>query len=160
MKCEFIPSDTRWENLSPDRLSVFRSHLKSCQTCHKRVYSEAPEQLLFELENEELPEDFWLGFWSSLEKKLDPIEEPAVSGFYPVLRWAAVFLFVLILTLYSKSIHDPAPDKLVNRISPEVPDSSRYPLVEDVQNPKARYYIFQSQGNENIVMMFDPDMEL
>jgi hypothetical protein len=159
MKCNLIPTGTCWEDLSPDRLSVFRSHLKSCQTCRKRVYSEAPEQLLFELENEELPEDFWLGFWPSLEKKLEPAEEPP-AAFYPVLRWAAVFLFVLILTLYSKTIHEPAPKALVNRISYEAPDSSRYPLVEDVQNPKVRYYIFQSEGKENIVMMFNPDMEL
>ena len=35
-----------------------------------------------------------------------------------------------------------------------------YPVVEDVQYPKVTYYIFQSDPNQKIIMVYDPDMEL
>lgn len=160
MKCNQIPQDTRWEDLSPRQLQAHRAHLESCDACRQRISSEAPEQLLFELQNPELPEDFWLGFWDSLEKKLEPSVEIPVPFFMPIVRWAAVFVVILILALYSRRIDEPIPANTATAVPRLAPDSSGYPLIEDVQNPKVRYYIFQPKGNENIVMMFDPDMEL
>ncbi len=160
MKCNEIPSGTQWENLSSRQLDLYRAHLESCPGCRTRVFSEAPEQFLFELQDPAIPEEFWLGFWDSLERKLDPAEPPSVSIYFRYVRWAAVFVFVLILSLYSRGIQEPVPAPNTQAISMQTVDLSGYPLVEEVQNPKVRYYIFQPKGNENIVMMFDPDMEL
>lgn len=160
MKCNEIPSGTEWENLTSRQLELYRGHLESCPACRKRVFSQAPEQLLFELQDPELPEEFWFGFWDSLEKKLEPDTLPSVSIYFRYARWAAVFVVVLILSLYSRGIQEPQPAPYTLATSKQTVDLSGYPLVEEVQNPKVRYYIFQPKGNENIVMMFDPDMEL
>jgi hypothetical protein len=160
MDCNQIPTGCDWEDLSPDQLLAYRIHLKSCGHCKSRVISEAPEQLLFDLEDPHLPEDFWLGFWDSLEKKLSPAEEQNPPLIFPVVRWAAVFVFVLLLSFYSRTLREPESDGIKTVISKQPAEPSQYPLIEEVQNPNARYYIFQPEGNENIVMMFDPDMEL
>ncbi len=154
MDCNRIPSGIQWEILSPNQLSECQAHLRSCAICRKRVFSQTPELLLFNLQQPELPEDFWLGFWPSLEKKLEPEERTAKSYLFPVLRWAAVFVIILILTLYNREIQEPGEE--FSTVSPkQLPDSFAYPLIEEVQNPNARYYIFQPEGNENFVMVFD-----
>jgi hypothetical protein len=161
MECNRIPNGINWDDISGDQLDEYRNHLESCPICRLRVFREAPEQLLFDIRQPELPEDFWLGFWGSVESKLSRPESSTYSGGkFLLARWAAVFVIALLVTLYSRQVHDePSPVPVVNSILP-TPDSSAYPLVEEVQNPNSRYYIFQPQGNENIVMVFNPDMEL
>lgn len=162
MECSRIQPGIDWEALSPEQSLQFRNHLKTCPSCRRRVLSEAPEQILFELQGPELPEDFWLGFWDSLEKRLDdPQLEKRSNPAFPIARWAAVLVFALIVALYGRRVEEPVPMATNTVISNPVADSSTvYPLVEEVQNPNTRYYIFQPKGNENIVMVFDPDMEL
>lgn len=162
MECNRIQPGIDWEALSPEQSLQFRNHLKTCAICRRHVFSEAPERMLFEIQDPELPEDFWLGFWDSLEKRLDdPQPENRPNPAFSIARWAAVLVFALILALYSRKVQEPVPIASNTGIpNPAADSSSVYPLVEEVQNPNTRYYIFQPKGNENIVMMFDPDMEL
>lgn len=157
MDCGRIPAADRWEKASSAQLEAYQAHLRECGSCRERVFLEAPEHLLFQLSNFALPEDFWLGFWPSLQKKLDSRGANVLSVGARVLRWAAVFGFAVVLVFFSRNLPAPkisksGPSGLVKEIG--------YPLVEEVQNPKATYYIFQSGSNEKIVMVIDPDMDL
>lgn len=122
-----------------------------------------PEELLFELNDSSLPEDFWIGFWDSLEKKL-PYERPAKRGLvYPITRWAAVFIVACLLVLFHKDLSEsPSSKRGELNARPFIlqAGTSNYPIIDDLQNPRATYYIFQPSEDENIVMMFDPDLEL
>lgn len=160
MECSRIPAADKWELATSRQLEQYRNHVRFCQTCRRRVFSEAPEQLLIELQGAELPEDFWLGFWDSLGKKL-MAEKPLQLNRAPVrmLRWAAVFFFAVLLVIISHRLPE-APSRVGVETRPYVPDTYRYPLIEEVQNPKAIYYIFQAGTNEKVVMVFDPEMEL
>ncbi|PWT93737.1 MAG: hypothetical protein C5B54_01410 [Acidobacteria bacterium] len=159
MDCEHIPAPTEWDEAEDRLLQEYRRHISQCRECHARVLREAPDQLLFELNSEPLPEEFWIGFWPSIRSRLGSIPTPQIS--FRFVRWAAVFVITLLLVIFGRSgsqtrppvTHDLHPYK-VNQ-----PDTGEYPLVE-VQNPKAKYYIFQPGGNEKVVMVFDPDMEL
>ena len=165
MECNRIPAPQNWDQLEPEALKTCRIHIQYCQACRKRVLKEAPDQLLFDLQNDALPEDFWLGFWNSVDQKRRVVE-PALS-YHPV-RWAAVILIGVLLLLYGQPLRDGggsgvfsaqisrAANPRFNRI--EVARS--YPVIEHIENPDARYYIFQSGEQEKIVMVFDPDMEL
>src|SRR5207249_7935961 len=104
--------------------------------------------LLFQISDLPMPEDFWIGFWDSLYIKL--FSNPAHHFSLPMLRWAAVFVVGLFLVIYS---HHLPTHPLQARRSPALPETYQYPLVEEVRNPKATYYIFQPSGNEKIVMI-------
>jgi hypothetical protein len=148
-----------------------------CLACRRRILAEAPDLLLPELEGAPMPEDFWIGFWDSLEKKL-----PAPREAMPAPRWtryvrrAAAVAAVVWLAIVNQELPE-SPSYEINRgvqharpgdflgatarpaVIPALPVSSSYPLIEDLQNP-ARYYVFQSGKNQKIVMIINPDMEL
>jgi hypothetical protein len=155
MECSRIPAAEDWEQFSSQQQDDFREHLEYCSNCRRCFLHEFPEKLLFELRDPRLPEDFWLGFWNSLHVKLFLPDPRRIS--MPLLRWAAVFVAGLFVVLYS---HTFPESSLQARRATTLPESFQYPLVEEVQNPKATYYIFQPSGNEKIVMIVDPDMEL
>src|SRR5262245_8371526 len=103
MECKRIPSGIDWDELPAAQLLAYREHLKSCPACRQRVFSEAPEQLLFEISDSPLPDDFWLGFWESVENKLDRPELSKRSNRALLfMRWAAVFVIGLVVALYSR----------------------------------------------------------
>lgn len=151
LRCDQLPSAVLWDEASPGELREYRAHLSSCRTCRRRVFLESPDQLLFELKEEPLPEEFWIGFWPSLRNRL---QKPVPAGHgMRVLRWAAVFVLALILALYSRTLEESPHAGLRRR--PET-----YPLIEGVTAPNAKYYIFQADENEKIILFFDPDMDL
>jgi len=155
MECSRIPAAEEWEQFSAQQQDLFREHLEYCSNCRKRFAQESPEKLLFQISEAPMPEDFWIGFWDSLHIKL--FSKPARRLSLPLLRWAAVFVAGLFLVIYSH--HFPSRP-LEARRAPALPETFQYPLVEEVRNPKATYYIFQPSGNEKIVMIVDPDLEL
>ena len=125
MKCNRIQPGIDWEALSLEQSLQFQNHLKTCPSCRRRVFSEAPERMLFELQDPELPEDFWLGFWDSLEKRLDDSQpEKRPNPVFPIARWAAVLVFALIVALYSRRVQEPVPIATNTVIPSPVADSS------------------------------------
>lgn len=153
MLCNQLPPHERWEDASESQLREYRAHLRSCLACRRRIFSEAPDELLFELSDDSLPDDFWIGFWPSLQPRLS--RKPQRVSAIRVIRWAAVFVLALILAVYSgRHSTVPQPAKPLPAVTHE------YPLIEDVQNPDATYYIFQSDGGQKIVLFFDPKAEL
>jgi hypothetical protein len=163
MECSRIPAASLWGELPEAQLDEICRHLKSCLACQRRAFAQAPDQLLFLLREEEMPTDFWSGFWESLEKKL-PHREPQqpVLGIARVLRWAAVFVIGVFLISFSRTL--PKQTENASRRNPAVEQSivseSEFPIIEATQDSKAKYYIIQSPGNEKIVMMYDPDLQL
>lgn len=164
MDCSRIPPADRWNQASVQQVKEYRRHVQYCRACRLRCLSAAPEQLLFELNDSSLPEDFWIGFWDSLEKRL-PVEVAGVRHpIWRVTRWAAVFISACLLIVFHQDLSEspsskrggPQPRPL---ISPAA-ETPTYPLIDDLKNPKATYYIFQPSEKENIVMVFDPDLEL
>ncbi|MCI0416860.1 hypothetical protein L0222_29170 [bacterium] len=164
MECNSVPAPEIWDQLDPEGLKACRLHVQYCRACRTRVLNSAPDQLLFDIQNEPLPEDFWLGFWNSLHQKRRVLERPI--SYHP-LRRVAVFLLGFLILLYGRPIRDEGKavissaqiSRAANAVLPisEVPS---YPVIENLENPDARYYIFQSGEQEKIVMVFDPDMEL
>jgi hypothetical protein len=150
MECEHLPTPQNWDRATREELTAYRIHVRFCASCRARVLKEAPDQLLFDLQEEPLPQDFWLGFWNSVDRKRGNTH--TVTTTYRAFRWAAVFLFGALIFLYGQNLHEVAPVRQVERES--------YPVIESLQNPEARYYIFQSGNRQKIVMVFDPDMEL
>jgi hypothetical protein len=75
MDCNRIPNAKFWDQCSVQLAQEYRRHAKTCFACRKRVLTQAPDQLLKELDGPAMPEEFWIGFWDSLEKKL-----PAASS--------------------------------------------------------------------------------
>ena len=165
MECSRIPTPKIWDQLEPEALKKCRLHVQFCQACRARVFREAPDQLLFDLQTEPLPEDFWLGFWHSVKQKRSLVDP--VLPFHPI-RWAAVFLVGFLLLLYGQPLREDGGtgvssaqiSRVANPRSKHTEVTGSYPVIEYIDNPEARYYIFQSGEQEKIVMVFDPDMEL
>ena len=154
MECNQLP--TCWDQSSPRQKQQFRDHLRFCASCRQRIMRESPDQLLFDLDQDELPDDFWIGFWDSLHAKIRVPVSRTLSFF---ARWVAVAACASILLLYGRSLHD-VPVVPAENTSIRASKSTGYPLIEDVKSPGVTCYILQTSGNEKIVMMFDPDMEL
>lgn len=155
MECSRIPAADDWDQFSAEQQESFQHHLEYCSSCRARIFTGAPEKLLFELQGPAMPEEFWIGFWDSLYLKLS--SRPAKNYLLPMLRWTAVFAVGVMIVLYSHTLPRPLLRAQTHR---SLPDSYRYPLVEEVRNPKATYYIFQPSGDEKIVIIVDPDLEL
>ena len=150
MECEHLPPPQKWDQATAKQLKTDRQHVRFCVSCRTRVLKQAPDQLLFDLQNGPLPQDFWLGFWNSVDHKRGKTQ--LASGSYRAVRWPAVFLFGTLIFLYGRNLPETSPVTQV--------DIESYPVIESLQNPEARYYIFQSGTQQKIVMVFDPDMEL
>jgi hypothetical protein len=150
MECEQLPSPENWDDATEKDLTNYRQHVRFCVSCRSRLLREAPDQLLFDLQAEPLPQDFWLGFWNSVDHKKEQV--PPIAQKYRPFRWAAVFIFGSLIFLYGRNIPEPGPVRQVQNES--------FPVIENLQNPEARYYIFQSGNQQKIVMIIDPDMEL
>jgi len=166
MECKRIPAPEIWDQAEPEQLRTYRLHIQYCRACRARVLKEAPDLLLFDLQTNPLPEDFWLGFWSSVAKKRR-VEKRHSFPYHPI-RWAAVFLIGFLILLYGRDLRETGSgadlsSTKISRVGSPIPGQSEvpsYPVIEDIGNPDARYYIFQSGEQEKIVMVFDPDMEL
>lgn len=160
MECSQIPPAILWGE-DPEKREVYRRHLRSCLACRRRVLAQAPDELLFELQSSTLPQEFWTGFWESLEKKLHEREviAPAASS-YRFIRWAAVLAVALLVALFSQTLPQSSPIVQKSGVLLQQANAEEYPIIEDVQNPKATYYIIQAGANEKIIMLYDPDMEL
>ena len=168
MDCSRIPNATLWHQASAQQLQEYRRHAKMCFACRRRILHEAPDQLLQELDGPPMPEDFWIGFWDSLEKKLPQPQEAAVVE---VPRWArmlrrvAAVAAIAGLAIINQKLPE-SPSYEINRGVPHVRpvdslvSAPEYPLVEDIGNSDSRYYIFQSSQDEKIVLIINPDMEL
>jgi hypothetical protein len=149
MECSQLPAAAKWEDASEWQLNEYRSHVKFCRSCRARMFREAPDQLLFELSEPELPEDFWIGFWDSLRKRITPrAGRPHHNNNMRLIRWA-VALVVIGILMINKPVQEPPPAV-----------DNEYPLIEDIQSPTATYYIFQPENDAKIVMVFDPKMDL
>jgi hypothetical protein len=153
MECDQIPAPLLWDEAGPEALQKYCLHAQFCEACRARVLREAPDQLLFDVQRPTLPDDFWFGFWQSIEKKIStPISKSARPGITKWIRWTAVFLFGLLIVLYGRDL----PEE--RQVS--IKKIEAYPLIEDLENPGARYYIFQTRDAEKIVMVFDPSVDL
>lgn len=166
MDCSRIPSAKFWNQYSVQLVQEYRSHAKFCFACRKRILSEAPDQLLAELDGPPMPEEFWIGFWDSLEKKLPAAQETAVSfqRLTKLIRRVAVVAAVVWLAIINQNLPE-SPSYEINRgvrhVRPvDFLPASDYPLIEDMQNPAAHYYIFQAGHDQKIVMIINPDMEM
>jgi hypothetical protein len=164
MQCKLIPSPEIWDQLEPEQLKSYRLHVQCCAACRARVLKEAPDQLLFDIQIEPLPEDFWFGFWPSVDQKRKVVKR--TFHYHPV-RWAAVFIIGLLILFYGRPIREDggagvSSAQISRAAGPhfQMSDVRSYPVIENLENPDARYYIFQSGEQEKIVMVFDPDMEL
>src|SRR5262249_34468091 len=168
-----LPPSQSWDFEPSSKVAEYRKHLQHCSDCRLRVLREAPDQLLFELHSDPMPEEFWIGFWDSIRSKISVARAsvPAAgrdarpTSSMRLVRWAAVLILGVMLAIYSKTFSNIAPNPNILRaggvaVRSYPPDSYRYPLVEEVQNPKVTYYIFQPEGNEKVIMVFNPDMEL
>lgn len=176
MDCNRIPSAKFWDLASAQTVQEFRRHAMSCFACRRRILAEAPDLLLTELEGAPMPDEFWIGFWDSLEKKLPAPREaaPAPRWTRYVRRAAAVAAVAWLAIVNQKLPESPSyeinrgvrharpgdflPPAATARTTADSPSS--YPLIENVQNPAAHYYIFQSGEDQKIVMIINPDMEL
>ncbi len=166
MDCKQIPKAERWDDASVQQLEQYRNHIKFCLACRRRVTNESPANLLHELKGGAMPEEFWIGFWDSLENKLTPAQEKRYHlPLLPVVRWAAALIVALLLALYENKLPE-SPSYEITRGGPQVrpfdslAEISAYPLIEEVQEPGSTYAIFEAAGNQKIVMIFNPDIEL
>jgi hypothetical protein len=166
MDCNRIPSAQRWDEASVQQLEQYRNHIKFCLACRRRVINEAPNLLLHELKGDPMPDEFWIGFWESLETKLTPVQEKRYHlPLLPVVRWAAALIVALLLALYENKLPE-SPSYEITRGGPQVrpfdsfTEISTYPLIEEVQEPGSTYAIFEAAGDQKIVMIFNPDIEL
>jgi hypothetical protein len=164
MECNQIPAPEIWDQLEPEQLKPYRLHIQYCAACRARVMKEAPDQLLFDIQIEQLPEDFWFGFWPSVDQKRKVVKRTIP---YHSIRWAAVFILGLLILFYGRTLRDEggvgvSSAQITRAASPPLQrrEIQSYPVIENLENPDARYYIFQSGEQEKIVMVFDPDMEL
>ena len=172
MDCSRIPNTKYWDKASVQQLQEYRRHAKTCFACRRRILAEAPDQLLPELDEGPMPEEFWIGFWDSLENKLPPqkMEAPAtvaVPRWARMVRWAAVCAGMAWLAIINQNLPE-SPSYEINRGVPQVrpvdilqsSTTTDYPLIENVADPAAPYYIFQSPDDAKIVMIINPDMEV
>ena len=151
MDCNRIPVPGLWDDATQANYQQYRLHIEFCSACRARVLKEAPEKLLFDLQEDPLPEEFWLGFWNSVDRKRPAPELPTNQVPYSVARWAAVFVFGFLILLYGRNLPESEPVRQLR--------TSAYPVVEIVGNPDAHYYIFQTSDEQKVVMVFDPGME-
>jgi hypothetical protein len=116
MDCDRIPAPDLWENQTQQNLNEYRLHIQFCSTCRERVLKEAPEKLLFDIGEDPLPEEFWLGFWNSVDRKRSNADilsaelggrDGRATTFYPIIRWVAVILFGTFILLYGRSLPEP-----------------------------------------------------
>jgi hypothetical protein len=163
MECNRIPSPEIWDQLEPEELKSYRTHIQYCAACRARVLKEAPDQLLFDIQIEPLPDGFWLGFWGSLNQK----RRLAQPSSHAPIRWAAVFVIGLLILFYGRPLREEGGTVVASaqisrraNLIMQKNESFSLPVIENLENPDARYYIFQSGEQEKIVMVFDPDMEL
>jgi hypothetical protein len=152
MDCNQIPAPELWDEASADHLHAYRFHVQICTACRQRLLKVAPEKLLFTLNQDHMPDEFWIGFWDSVSRKKTvqktSFSKAALTA--AALRWIAVLVIALIIALYGRSIHEPQQAR--NRVTD-------YPVIENIRNPQARYYIFQTSGQQ-VVMVFDPEADL
>jgi hypothetical protein len=170
MDCNRIPNAENWDDASAQQLNEYRSHIKFCLACRRRVFSESPIPLLSELKGEPMPDEFWIGFWDSLENKLPPADKRYHLPLLPVVRWAAALIVALLLALYQNKLPESPSYEISRGGSPIRPfdlskdtlakDPSLYPLVEEVKEPGSTYAIFEADHDQKIVMIFNPDIEL
>ena len=158
MECDQLPAPRTWEQAAPAALDLYRTHVRLCTACRARVLAEAPDHLLFDIRRQPLPEDFWLGFWNSVQQK-NLVGKEHVYVLAPV-RWAAVVFIGLMILLYGRNL--PETERLQDPVQNQAVkiEAQHYPVIENLSNPEARYYIFQSGEQSKIVMVFDPEMEL
>jgi hypothetical protein len=166
MECNRIPAPELWDQLEPKELESYRLHIQYCAGCRARVLNQAPDQLLYDIQIEPLPDDFWLGFWDSVNQKRW-IRWSRPSAIRASLRKAAVFIIGLLILLYGRPIREESGAIVASaqisraaNLASQKRDLPSLPVIENLENPDARYYIFQSGEQEKIVMVFDPDMEL
>lgn len=168
MDCNRIPAPDLWDDEPAENLAQYRIHLQFCSACRARVLNEAPEKLLFDLQEDNLPEDFWLGFWNSVDRKQKQPQSHrdaeenlssaslrlrgGIQNPYSIIRWAAVLVFGSMILLYGRTFPEPEPVRQFR--------SGDYPVIESIGNPDARYYILQTSKEQKVVMVFDPGMEL
>jgi len=116
MDCDRIPAPDLWEDETPLNLKEYHLHIQFCSSCRERVLKEAPEKLLFDLSEDSLPEEFWLGFWDSVDRKrTQPQRRREAEKIYNsstrrlpgralfFLRWVAVVIFGTFIILYSQT---------------------------------------------------------
>ena len=150
MECERIPAPQSWAEATPALLETYRLHIQFCSPCRARVLAEAPDELLFDIRANALPDDFWLGFSNSILHKIPAAPIPKFR--YLSIRWAAVLVVGFLILLYGRNLPESEPVRTIELQS--------YPVIEKIENPQARYYIFQSGERGKIVMVFDPEMDL
>lgn len=167
MDCKRIPSAKFWDQCSVQMVQEYRRHAKSCFACRRQILAEAPDQLLPELDGPAMPDEFWIGFWDSLEKKLPAEQEatPAPRWAKVIRRAAAVAVLATLAILNQKLPESPSYEinRGVRHVRPvDFLPAASYPLIEDVQNqnPAAHYYIIQAGQDQKIVMIINPDMEM
>ena len=169
MDCSRIPSAKFWSQSSVQTGAGVPAPCEVLLRLSRTDPGEAPDQLLAELDGPPMPEEFWIGFWDSLEKKLPAAQETAapIQRLTKLIRRAAVVAAVVWLAIINQKLPE-SPSYEINRgvrhvrpvdFLPSSPSSS-YPLIEDMQNPAARYYIFQAGHDQKIVMIINPDMEM
>jgi hypothetical protein len=153
MDCNRLPEPQFWDEESAENLRDYRSHIQLCSECRAHVLKNAPEQVLFDLQDESMPDEFWLGFWDSVSRKrrMQAQRLPVSGRIVAAVRWAAVLILGLAIVFYGRSLPDGE--------RPASALTSDYPVIENLQNPQARYYIFQT-SNQKVVMVIDPDLEL
>ncbi|HEY4490893.1 MAG TPA: hypothetical protein VI958_02790, partial [Acidobacteriota bacterium] len=141
MECRQIPAAHGWSNLGPDQIHQYREHLSECSSCRQRVIRDAPDELLFRLEDPELPEEFWIGFWPSLHRKMAAAPDRTALKIR-IIRWAAAVAVGAVILLNSPG--KQGDDLALQPLKLFQSETYQRPLVEEVQNPNATYYIFQS----------------
>jgi len=153
MDCSRIPPSRFWDEEAPEKLHAYRLHIQFCSHCRADVLKNSPEQLLFELRDEPMPEEFWLGFWDSVSRKRKTQTRNALktSRIAVTVRWIAVLIVGLAIGLYGRSL--PESERSTHELT------SDYPVIENLKNPQARYYIFQT-SRQKVIMVFDPEIEL
>ena len=151
MDCSQIPAPELWDDASAENLKAYRNHLRYCRKCRENTLKISPEKLLFQLSDDPMPEEFWLGFWDSVSRKKQIVPHQRFPIVRVALRWTAVLIVGFVVAFYGRSF----PDKEQTRSNV----TSDYPVIENLRNPQARYYIFQTNG-QKVVMVFDPEVEL
>lgn len=153
MDCNQIPAPELWDEESDENLQAYHSHVQFCSRCRANVLKRSPEKLLFALKQDRMPEEFWLGFWDSVSRKknLHKTHTSKTMLATAALRWIAVLIVALVIGLYGHSL----PEEQQTRVN----STADYPVIENLRNPQAHYYIFQTTG-QKVVMVFDPEVEL
>jgi hypothetical protein len=124
MDCDRIPAPNLWDDETPIALKEYRLHIQYCAVCRERVLKEAPEKLLFQLNEDPLPEEFWLGFWDSVDRKRNHLagaQGREDAGVTFLMRWMAVILFGTFLILYGRTLSENNPVPQLALLRPGIP---------------------------------------